>query len=256
MALPSLTNAANAIGQGISSAISMLPSGTLSQSSERSQSYTNSYGYDSSWGYTSAANAANASDWSVAKTYGDLATEWDRVNAERANAMQEAFMQKQMQYNAAEAAKTRDWETYMSNTSYQRAVKDLIAAGLNPILAAGNFGASTPTGATASSALATAHKANATAPSESYSQGTSQSSGYSSGANGSYGENTSESKSRSKSNSNSQPVSYALAQALRETANTGRAVATAAASVAAHTAGSAQYSAPSLSKKYKKADKK
>ena len=52
-----------------------------------------------------------------------------------------------MKHSAAEAQKTRDWQEMMSNTSYQRATKDLVAAGLNPVLAL-NGGASTPTGAT------------------------------------------------------------------------------------------------------------
>lgn len=54
-------------------------------------------------------------------------------------------------YNAAEAAKNRDWQQMMSNTAHQREIKDLIAAGLNPVLSAtGGNGASVTSGATAS----------------------------------------------------------------------------------------------------------
>lgn len=54
-----------------------------------------------------------------------------------------------MQFEAEEAQKNRDWQTEMSNTAHQRAMKDLEAAGLNPILAA-QAGASTPSGGAAS----------------------------------------------------------------------------------------------------------
>ena len=58
----------------------------------------------------------------------------------------EALNREQRAWNAAEAQKQRDWQQYMSNTSYQRAATDLQSAGLNRILALGG-GSSTPSGA-------------------------------------------------------------------------------------------------------------
>lgn len=65
------------------------------------------------------------------------------------NAQQMSMFNQSMRFNADEAEKNRNWQAHMSNTAYRRAMDDMRAGGLNPILAFGG-GASTPSGATGS----------------------------------------------------------------------------------------------------------
>lgn len=52
-----------------------------------------------------------------------------------------------MQFSADEAQKNRDFQAALSNSAYTRAMADMRSAGLNPILAYTQGGASTPGGA-------------------------------------------------------------------------------------------------------------
>lgn len=84
-----------------------------------------------------------------------------RKNAQEANLWSAMSQERQYEYNAKQAQINRDWQEKMSNTAHQREVKDLLAAGLNPVLSAMNgAGATTPSGASASGSSYQGQKAD------------------------------------------------------------------------------------------------
>lgn len=96
---------------------------------------------------------------SNAKSLADQNTMTSQALAREQMEYQTQANAKAMDFNATEAQKTRDWQQLMSDTSHQREVKDLIAAGLNPILSA-NQGASTGTASSAQGVTSSGAKGN------------------------------------------------------------------------------------------------
>lgn len=82
----------------------------------------------------------NNTNWQIDQA-NIAAGQQNQANAEAFNAAQ---VQQQEQYQSQQLQNVEQYDTTMSNTSMQRRVQDLKAAGINPLLAVGEGGASAP----------------------------------------------------------------------------------------------------------------
>lgn len=135
---------ANAISAGSQSA-----QGAFNQASADNANILNQNAIQSQYGFNSAM-MQNANDYNTMMW--NQAANWN-----------EAMWEKQAAFNAEQAQIQRDWSERMENTKYQRAIKDMSAAGLNPILAVTGGGISSGSGSGMAASVGGAQMSSASA---------------------------------------------------------------------------------------------
>lgn len=140
------------IGQGLAEGVRQFATHSARAAATANQVSAASQKAQGDFNKASANNANAIGADRIAEQYGfnsgqaSMANDFTRQMWEQSAAWNESMFNKSMEFNAAEAQKNREWQEHMAATAYQRAVKDMEKAGLNPVLAVTGGGISTGAG--------------------------------------------------------------------------------------------------------------
>lgn len=140
----------------LSNVLTSSNSSSATSSNRGGQQFNN--GNETTTGSTTAPQQIGSTQISTPTGFGTYSNQGSVTNANMmsfmssilSNIMNAGSQASAKKYNSAEAAAERAFEKEMRGTAYQDTVKDMIAAGINPILAANNGATATPSGASAS----------------------------------------------------------------------------------------------------------
>lgn len=130
-----------------------LGAGLTQSYSNSANSYANQAGsVNTAQNISNGWSEGGGQSWSNSWTDAASAREWSAMMADIAWQRDLDVLKMQMDYNSKEALKQRQWTQRVAGTNYQRAVRDMKRAGINPILAyqMGFSGSNVGSGATAS----------------------------------------------------------------------------------------------------------
>lgn len=141
----SIADIGSAIGTGIAGAAAYSANAAarangVSASAQRAQGQFNQASVNNA---NSIAADRIAEQYAFNSAQAAMANDFTREMWNQSAAYNSDMWQKMADFNAAEAEKNRQWQEHMRATAYQTAVKDMEAAGLNPILAATGGGIQT-----------------------------------------------------------------------------------------------------------------